>query len=88
LGTAQFGENEWNQPTGQASYEYAGSQVTMRVQAMRRLLFRFGRHSIPRISCFSLPQTISNHVNGVPFPTGVMGTVVQNKPNTQPEETE
>ena len=60
----------------------------MPAQAMRRLLSQSGWRSIPRILCLSLPQTIFSDVSGVPVPIGVMGTVAQNKPNTQPEETE
>jgi hypothetical protein len=57
-------------------------------QAMRRLLCRANRRLIPHILFLSFPQTIFSDVSGVPFPHGVTGTVAQNKPNTQPEETE
>lgn len=57
-------------------------------QAMRRVLSRPGRGSIPHILSVSLPQTPFRDVSGVPVPIGVMGTVAQNEPNTQPEETE
>ncbi len=60
----------------------------MPTQALRRLLSRRGRRSIPHIFCRSLPQSIFGNVSGVPLPRGVTGTVAQNKPNTQPEETE
>jgi len=88
LGVVELGENEWNQPTRQASYRYAGSPVTMPMQAMIRLLSQRNRRSNPLILCLSASQTIFRSVSGVPFPIGVMGAVAQNKPNTQPEETE
>jgi hypothetical protein len=88
LGTVKFGEKNGTEPTGRASNGYAGSLVTMRKQVVRRLFSKLGRHTIRRSPSFSLAQNLFRDVSGMLFPLGVRGTVAQNNPNTQPEETE
>jgi hypothetical protein len=57
-------------------------------QSAKRLLSQWDRFSVLSVFSSSFPQTIFSDVSGVPVPIGVMGTVAQYKPNTQPEETE